>query len=1127
MRSECSARPWLKMLVGLCFLAASARHVQAIYDDSGLAPSGLESVCEMPNLPVFDVTSYGATGNGTTDDTVAIRNAIAAAVASNGGIIYFPAGTYAVCHQTGDADPFVTPQIFNITNSSLVFLGEGADKSHISGYMPGLQSPITHWNDNPDTNAYSKISRFSMFFLSPSSAPITNVQFRSLEITGNAGYTGNFTVGGVQSTGDGWDMTHKCIGLVGSQPSDVLIFNCSLNKWRGEIVYGGGNQGTAYIINSHIFSSDASALSISANVLVNNSVVGGTNLNDDVYNGLENFCLGAPQQTVIQNCQIMCGSPTNFHGNGIAYLGLPTSALLVEGSTIRNCQFGVLFSEFGYNVIVRNNAFSNNVNATITSILGMYPTYAQYEGFAHFLIATNTFDNSGDVFVNQFYGNGFTLNDVVFRGNTVTHGNMLGGAYDGPLTPPYTGFIVDGNTLGTGGGDMDCEETPRSQCIVNFASWMNTVRYNTLNTSNSKYWLNCNGVTNTPMIPACDITVLNDNGGAATVNVAVAAAALPGYPVGFATTIINGPANRSWIVKADPSWNTFASDQLVGSTGVTIRMNAQGKFDLGSGGGGTNYTITANAGANGTIAPSGAVSVPSGSNQTFTIAGNSGYVVTNVFVDGSAVGASNSYTFVNVTATHTISALFGAVGGPTGFNPWTNRMIVTFSGYSRPETLTNFPALVVLGANISGFSYNQFASANGYDLRFSAADGVTELNYEVEKWATSTNSCVWVQVPQLSAGSYIWAYWGNAVWHMVQTNTLDSTANATNNGIAVTTAGSVGSATGIAGGALQVANGGHVTIPGNSPYTDFTNSTATYSAWINFNSLPGSGNEQVIMRKEQNREMGFSDSTHIRSMLKTTGTSGWTANNDDVVNPVVGQWSYVAFTYDGSVIRNFWNGAPLNAGHAVTGPIVGSPYTTSLGAYNGNGDAGPVSLGLNAIIDEIRIEQVVRSTNWIWASYITVASNASFSVYGSVQAGGSGGSTSSIPTSVWIQQYFPGTPTNNYAGLAASNAVNGMTVWQDYLAGMNPTNPKSCFSVGITNSAGQIIVNVPSVQTTTNYPNGVARYYDIERCTNLLTGAPWLPAPGCTGVVANGGIIACTNATQNYATFYRARAWLQ
>ncbi|OGO14672.1 MAG: hypothetical protein A2Z02_02930 [Chloroflexi bacterium RBG_16_48_7] len=70
------------------------------------------------------------------------------------------------------------------------------------------------------------------------------------------------------------------------------------------------------------------------------------------------------------------------------------------------------------------------------------------------------------------------------------------------------------------------------------------------------------------------------------------------------------------------------------------------------------HTITASAGAGGTISPSGAVSVNHGADQSFTINPNSGYSITGVWVDGSPVGAVTSYTFTNVQADHTISASF-------------------------------------------------------------------------------------------------------------------------------------------------------------------------------------------------------------------------------------------------------------------------------------------------------------------------------------------------------------------------------------------------------------------------------------------------------------------------------------
>ncbi len=87
-------------------------------------------------------------------------------------------------------------------------------------------------------------------------------------------------------------------------------------------------------------------------------------------------------------------------------------------------------------------------------------------------------------------------------------------------------------------------------------------------------------------------------------------------------------------------------------TNVTAAHTIDASFAINT------YTITASASTNGSISPSGAVSVDCGTNQTFTVTPDTGYPIVDVLVDSVSVGAVSSYTFTNVTANHTIDASF-------------------------------------------------------------------------------------------------------------------------------------------------------------------------------------------------------------------------------------------------------------------------------------------------------------------------------------------------------------------------------------------------------------------------------------------------------------------------------------
>ncbi len=70
------------------------------------------------------------------------------------------------------------------------------------------------------------------------------------------------------------------------------------------------------------------------------------------------------------------------------------------------------------------------------------------------------------------------------------------------------------------------------------------------------------------------------------------------------------------------------------------------------------YTITATAGPNGSIAPPGTTVVSSGGNQQYIITPSGGFYIDSIIVDNVYAGNTSPYNFTNVTANHTIHAVF-------------------------------------------------------------------------------------------------------------------------------------------------------------------------------------------------------------------------------------------------------------------------------------------------------------------------------------------------------------------------------------------------------------------------------------------------------------------------------------
>ncbi len=99
----------------------------------------------------------------------------------------------------------------------------------------------------------------------------------------------------------------------------------------------------------------------------------------------------------------------------------------------------------------------------------------------------------------------------------------------------------------------------------------------------------------------------------------------------------------------------------VGAVSTFTFTNVSGNHTVAAAFANAPYAITASAGSNGSISPSGTVTVATGSSQTFTITPSTGYQVASVLVDGVSVGAVYSYTFSSIAASHTISASFSSL----------------------------------------------------------------------------------------------------------------------------------------------------------------------------------------------------------------------------------------------------------------------------------------------------------------------------------------------------------------------------------------------------------------------------------------------------------------------------------
>ena len=146
-----------------------------------------------------------------------------------------------------------------------------------------------------------------------------------------------------------------------------------------------------------------------------------------------------------------------------------------------------------------------------------------------------------------------------------------------------------------------------------------------------------------------------------TTNTITATSGANGSVTPAGTSTVNCGANITYTITPDAGFvigDVLVDGGSVGAVSTYTFINVTTNHTISATFVANTYTITASAGANGSIAPNGATTVNSGDNITYTITPDACYSIATVTVDGQPVAAVGTYTFTNVTANHTISATF-------------------------------------------------------------------------------------------------------------------------------------------------------------------------------------------------------------------------------------------------------------------------------------------------------------------------------------------------------------------------------------------------------------------------------------------------------------------------------------
>jgi len=317
---------------------------------------------------------------------------------------------------------------------------------------------------------------------------------------------------------------------------------------------------------------------------------------------------------------------------------------------------------------------------------------------------------------------------------------------------------------------------------------------------------------------------------------------------------------------------------------------------------------------------------------------------------------------------------------------YAHRQAITVDPLMTPGNLVQFPLLVKIADPTNGV-FAHAASATGRDIVFTASDGTTRLDREIEHFSSTARELdAWVKTdvsatapttlymycngPAVANSPDTWDSHYQMVQHLQESSGTRADSTATGND--GTPLGGVAPAAGQIDGADGLSLGARVDC-GNDPSLQLA--ATSIECWMRPND-PGGGLHygQSLLTKGQSRAGGTARSWDLFGRHQD-GTLQWVANDDSTPShtglvalsapfPTTDQWHHVVAEWDGTTSTN---GARLyiDGAQVAQGTAKGTNVSTDKNLFIG----GSGTWAFEGVLDEVRISDAPRGPDYIAASF--------------------------------------------------------------------------------------------------------------------------------------------------------------